>query len=144
MTCFLTRICLGALALNASAALAADGLAVQARPPALSLEEAFSSPSAEAKPWVFWWFEGGYGGAEGMRRDIAAMKEQGIGGVLHMQTVNSGGLPGEPLPVVTFDAATQTAEVRRPDQLYTLQFTGGEHPPASFTARRNGTQLSTL
>jgi hypothetical protein len=28
-----------------------------------------------------------------MARDIAAMKEKGIGGVMHMQTINAGGLP---------------------------------------------------
>ena len=28
-----------------------------------------------------------------MARDIAAMKEQGIGGVMHMQTINAGGRP---------------------------------------------------
>jgi hypothetical protein len=48
---------------------------------------------------------------------------------------------GQPLPVVSYDAATQTAEVRRPDQLDTLQFTGGEQSPATFTVRRDGANL---
>ena len=53
----------------------------------------FQSPPHEAKPWVYWWFQGGYGNPQGMARDIAAMKEKGIGGVMHMQTINAGGLP---------------------------------------------------
>lgn len=57
------------------------------------LAKGFLSPPNEAKPWVYWWFEGGYGHPEGMGKDIAAMKEKGIGGVMHMQTINAGGLP---------------------------------------------------
>ena len=57
------------------------------------LERNFAAPPNEAKPWVYWWFEGGYGNPEGMARDIAAMKDKGIGGVMHMQTINAGGLP---------------------------------------------------
>ena len=62
------------------------------------LAHAFAAPPHEAKPWVYWWFLGGYGNPEGMARDIAAMKEKGIGGVMHMQTINAGGrpLPNEP------------------------------------------------
>ena len=58
----------------------------------------FALPPHEAKPWVYWWFQGGYGNPDGMARDLAAMKEKGIGGVMHMQTCNSGGrpLPNEP------------------------------------------------
>ena len=43
------------------------------------LAHAFAAPPHEAKPWVYWWFLGGYGNPEGMARDIAAMKEKGIG-----------------------------------------------------------------
>jgi hypothetical protein len=57
------------------------------------LAKMFAAPPREAKPWVYWWFEGGYGNPDGMARDIAAMKEKGIGGVMHMQTLNAGGLP---------------------------------------------------
>ncbi len=53
----------------------------------------FAAPPQEAKPWVYWWFEGGWGNPPAMARDIAEMKAKGIGGVLHMQTVNQGGLP---------------------------------------------------
>ena len=62
------------------------------------LAQAFAAPPHEAKPWVYWWFLGGYGNPEGMARDIAAMKEKGLGGVMHMQTINAGGrpLPKEP------------------------------------------------
>ena len=58
-----------------------------------NLEQGFARPPNDAKPWVYWWFQGGYGDAQGMARDIAAMKEKGVGGVMHMQTINSGGLP---------------------------------------------------
>lgn len=57
------------------------------------LAAAFATPPPEARPWVYWWFEGGYGHPEGMARDVAAMQEKGIGGVMHMQTINAGGLP---------------------------------------------------
>ena len=58
-----------------------------------NLEQGFAQLPNEAKPWVYWWFQGGYGDPQGMARDIAAMKEQGIGGVMHMQTLNASGLP---------------------------------------------------
>ncbi len=61
--------------------------------PAPDLGAGFANPPMKARPWVFWWFEGGYGGKEGMARDIAAMHEKGIGGVMHMQTLNSSGMP---------------------------------------------------
>jgi hypothetical protein len=62
------------------------------------LAQDFKCPPHEAKPWVYWWFEGGYGNPEGMAKDIAAMKDKGIGGVMHMQTSNQGGrpVPNEP------------------------------------------------
>ena len=63
-----------------------------------ALAQLFRVPPHEAKPWVYWWFEGGYGNPEGMAKDIAAMKGKGIGGVMHMQTSNQGGrpVPNEP------------------------------------------------
>ena len=73
---------LGALVLGGGRALAAD-----------SLERGFAQPPNDAKPWVYWWFEGGYGNPQGMAHDLAAMKAKGIGGVMHMQTLNVGGLP---------------------------------------------------
>ena len=63
---------------------------VQAADP---LAAEFAKPPQEAKPWVYWWFEGGWGNPAGMARDLAAMKEKGIGGVMHMQTINVAGLP---------------------------------------------------
>jgi hypothetical protein len=62
------------------------------------LQQEFQRPPLEAKPWVYWWFQGGYGNPDGMARDLVAMKEKGIGGVMHMQTCNSGGrpVPSEP------------------------------------------------
>ncbi len=64
---------------------------VSAAPSLLSKE--FAAPPMKARPWVFWWFEGGYGNKEGMAKDIAAMREKGIGGVMHMQTIDTTGLP---------------------------------------------------
>ena len=58
-----------------------------------SLAESFHTPPHEAKPWVYWWFQGGYGDPQGMARDLEEMKAKGIGGVMHMQTLNAGGLP---------------------------------------------------
>ena len=70
------------LVLTGGQALAAD-----------PLTQGFAQPPNDAKPWTFWWFQGGYGDPQGMARDIAAMKEKGVGGVMHMQTMNAGGLP---------------------------------------------------
>ncbi len=62
------------------------------------LAQSFRVPPHDAKPWVYWWFQGGYGNPQGMANDLAAMKDKGIGGVMHMQTSNSGGrpVPNEP------------------------------------------------
>ena len=62
------------------------------------LTQDFKHPPHEAKPWVYWWFQGGYGNPDGMAKDIAAMKDKGIGGVMHTQTSNQGGrpVPNEP------------------------------------------------
>ena len=57
------------------------------------LSEEFATPPMKARPWTFWWFQGGYGNKDGMAKDMAAMREKGIGGVLHMQTNNTTGLP---------------------------------------------------
>ena len=61
--------------------------------PTDNLAAGFINPPHEAKPWVYWWFQGGYGNPDGMVKDIAAMKEKGIGGVMHMQTANASGIP---------------------------------------------------
>lgn len=58
-----------------------------------NLDSNFTTPPTSAKPWTFWWFEGGYASETGMARDIAEMRAKGIGGVLHMQTLNSSGMP---------------------------------------------------
>lgn len=52
----------------------------------------FQAPPREARPWVYWWFHGGRGDPGGMAKDIAFMKEKGIGGVLHTQTVGGDGV----------------------------------------------------
>jgi hypothetical protein len=81
----------GMLAGNVALAAGGNPRSVESRPDALA--QSFRVPPNDAKPWVYWWFQGGYGNPQGMAKDLAAMKEKGIGGVMHMQTVNSGGLP---------------------------------------------------
>lgn len=76
------------LTLNAHFGIAAE----PAKSPG-ALADGFRTPPHEAKPWTFWWFQGGYGDPQGMARDMEEMKAKGIGGVLHMQTRNGGGLP---------------------------------------------------
>ncbi|MBM4089742.1 MAG: hypothetical protein FJ276_09985 [Planctomycetes bacterium] len=85
----------GAAGLTVVALLTAGMVwAAEAGTPSLEeLAAGFATPTGEAKPWVYWWFQGGYGDPGGMARDIAAMKEKGIGGVMHMQTINASGLP---------------------------------------------------
>ncbi len=58
-----------------------------------ALSQKFASPPMSAKPWTFWWFEGGYANKAGMVKDIAEMRKMGIGGVMHMQTIDTTGLP---------------------------------------------------
>jgi hypothetical protein len=62
-----------------------------------ALEKGFADPPMSARPWAFWWFLGGYGNKEGMARDIAAMREKGIGGVQHTQT-HAQKVPASMLP----------------------------------------------
>jgi hypothetical protein len=50
----------------------------------VDLEKAFRSPSAEAHPWVFWYWMQGAVSKEGITADIRAMKEAGIGGAYLM------------------------------------------------------------
>ncbi|MCF7731375.1 MAG: Ig-like domain-containing protein [Akkermansiaceae bacterium] len=89
-----TLIACVALVLSGSPVIGAD----VPQPVAGDLAQDFKLPPHEAKPWVYWWFEGGYGNPEGMAKDMAAMKDKGIGGVMHMQTSNQGGrpVPNEP------------------------------------------------
>src|SRR5688500_13311839 len=48
------------------------------------LEKQFRSPSASASPWVFWYWMHGAVSKEGIKADIHAMKDAGIGGAYLM------------------------------------------------------------
>ncbi|HEY6915382.1 MAG TPA: glycosyl hydrolase, partial [Paludibacter sp.] len=49
-----------------------------------SLFENFKNPSAEAKPWTFWYWMHGAVSKEGIRADLKAMQEIGLGGAYLM------------------------------------------------------------
>ncbi len=53
----------------------------------------FANPPMSVRPWVYYWFEGGYASPEGLSRDLSEMRRMGIGGFLHMQTLNVTGIP---------------------------------------------------
>jgi hypothetical protein len=71
--------------LLAGAAVAADP--VRASTPATEddLEQAFRTPPAEARPWVYWMFMDGNLTREGMTADLEAMNRAGIGGAIIME-----------------------------------------------------------
>ena len=48
------------------------------------LEEGFLHPPASARPWVFWYWMNAAVSKEGVRADLAAMKQAGIGGAYLM------------------------------------------------------------
>ncbi len=63
------------------AALAAVALGVSAAP---SLEQSFLDPSFEARPWSFWYWMFGAVSEEGIKADLEAMKDVGLGGTYLM------------------------------------------------------------
>jgi hypothetical protein len=68
------------------------GLLAQASDPLL---DAFQTPPASAKPWVYWYFMDGNLTQEGMTGDLEAMQRAGIGGAIFLE-VNIG-LPRGPV-----------------------------------------------
>lgn len=60
---------------------------------AADIASEFAKPPMSARPWTYYWFEGGYASPEGLSRDLSEMRRMGIGGFLHMQTVNVTGIP---------------------------------------------------
>jgi hypothetical protein len=50
-----------------------------------SLEQSFRTPPDTVKPWVFWFWINGNISHEGITKDLEAMKEAGINGVLWME-----------------------------------------------------------
>ncbi len=69
----------------AVATASAAGLSGRADP----LAQAFASPPAAARPWVYWMWMDGNLSREGLTADLEAMKRAGIGGVIIME-VNVG------------------------------------------------------
>ena len=61
-----------------------------------SLEEMFANPPDSARPWVYWYFMDGNTTREGMKADLDAMKEAGIGGVLILE-IGAGRPPRGPV-----------------------------------------------
>jgi hypothetical protein len=59
------------------------------------LEQAFGSPPADARPWVYWYFSEGMMTREGMTADLEAMKRVGIGGAIILEA--DLGLPDGPV-----------------------------------------------
>lgn len=53
-----------------------------------SLEDRFSNPPAEARPWVYWWWMGRIS-KDTITRDLEALKAKGIGGMLLFQCDDS-------------------------------------------------------
>ena len=49
---------------------------------AAGLEEGFRDPSGAARPWAYWWWLGANVTEASLTRDLEAMKEKGLGGVL--------------------------------------------------------------
>ncbi len=67
----------GAIALSVVAPLP-----TRAADAAGELESRFKSPPADARPWVYWYWMNGNVTREGIRADLQAMKDAGIGGAM--------------------------------------------------------------
>jgi len=65
----------------------------------LGLEQGFKHPPAEAKPWVFWYWMNAAVSKEGVRADLVAMKQAGIGGA-YLMPINDTTSPPLYKPVV--------------------------------------------
>src|SRR4051812_42162023 len=52
------------------------------------LEQDFKNPPQSAKPWTYWFWINGNITAEGIKSDLQAMADAGIGGVLIMEVAN--------------------------------------------------------
>ena len=70
---------------------------VSAKP---DIRKAFLSPSAEASPWVFWYWMQASVSKEGITADLEAMKEAGIGGAYLMPIKGAANPPLMNPPVV--------------------------------------------
>jgi len=72
---------------------------------AQTLEQGFHHPPAAAKPWVFWYWMQAAVSREGIRADLQAMKEAGIGGAYLMPIKGIASPPLTDTPVVQLSAA---------------------------------------
>ncbi len=62
-----------------------------------SLEESFMDPPDSVKPWVFWFWINGNISHEGITKDLEAMKEVGINGVIWMEVSGPWWAPQGPI-----------------------------------------------
>jgi hypothetical protein len=81
-----------------------------------SLERDFGAPPDSAKPWVYWYFMDGNLDRAGMKADLEAMKQAGIGGAIFLE-VNIG-VPRGPVDFMSPQWLDLVADaVREADQL---------------------------
>jgi hypothetical protein len=64
---------------------------------ASDLESSFKSPPDEMRPWVFWFWINGNISREGITKDLEAMKDVGIGGVIWMEVSGPRWAPRGPI-----------------------------------------------
>lgn len=64
-----------------------------------SLEQSFRNPGPSAKPWVFWYWMHGAVSREGIRADLEAMRESGIGGAYLMPIKDTSAAIAFPHPL---------------------------------------------
>ena len=81
-----------------------------------SLEDRFSNPPAEARPWVYWWWMGRVS-KDTITRDLEALKAKGIGGMLLFQCDDSW------LPDAVFG---KSKRVWSPEWVEMVQFANAE------------------
>lgn len=62
-----------------------------------TIERSFRNPPDSVKPWVFWFWINGNISREGITKDLEAMKQAGIGGVLWMEVSGPNWAPQGPL-----------------------------------------------
>ncbi len=79
-----------------AAVIFASALAVPGHS-ATDLESSFQSPPDEARPWVFWFWINGNISREGITKDLEAMKNVGIGGVIWMEVSGPRWAPRGPI-----------------------------------------------
>ncbi|MFA6173775.1 MAG: glycosyl hydrolase [Kiritimatiellales bacterium] len=110
-------LCFGLLAVKSGA----QSFHLLSKAGSADLERLFAHPSAEAKPWVFWFWMNGNITSNGITADLEAMSRIGIGGAVMMG--------------VDFDAPAGTADFNSP-------LWRGLYAHTADEARRLGIRLS--